>query len=113
MEKVFIINAPMVFRGVWTIVRPWLAERTVKKVSILGTDYYSTLSEVVDAENLPSFLGGQLDSPLPPFLYPDEDSRYDQVQVANRSSHVFSVSVPAGGASTGTFASWTRTSAFK
>ena len=36
-------------------------ERTLKKITIHGTDYRATLLELVPAEQLPVFLGGEVD----------------------------------------------------
>lgn len=55
----FIINAPMLFSGVWAIVKPWLDDKTKAKIKILGSGYKKTLLEYVDEENLPDFLGGK------------------------------------------------------
>jgi len=55
----FIINAPMLFSGVWAIVKPWLDEKTKAKIKILGSGYKKTLLEYIDEENLPDFLGGK------------------------------------------------------
>ncbi|PPR02844.1 hypothetical protein CVT24_002322 [Panaeolus cyanescens] len=58
MGQLAIINAPSTFTMIWNAVKPWLAKETVSKVDILGSDYQKALLELVDAENLPSFLGG-------------------------------------------------------
>jgi CRAL/TRIO domain len=55
----YIVNAPMVFNGVWAIAKNFVDEKTRKKINILGGGYKKTLLENVDAENLPSFLGGE------------------------------------------------------
>lgn len=58
MGSTFIVNAPMFFTGVWAIVKGFLDEKTRKKITIKGGSYKSDLLEIVDAENLPDFLGG-------------------------------------------------------
>ncbi|KAJ3027680.1 UNVERIFIED_CONTAM: cytosolic factor, phosphatidylinositol/phosphatidylcholine transfer protein [Siphonaria sp. JEL0065] len=58
LGKMFVINAPMLFTGVWTLVKPMLDEATVQKINILGSNYLPSLLECVDAQNLPRFLGG-------------------------------------------------------
>ena len=58
MGRTFIVNAPMIFTGIWAIVKNFLDERTRSKFTILGYNYEETLLEHVDAENLPDFLGG-------------------------------------------------------
>jgi hypothetical protein len=64
LGKMFIINAPMLFTTVWTVVKRMLDEVTVKKIQILGSNYKSALLEVIDADNLPEFLGGNCKIPL-------------------------------------------------
>ena len=59
MGNTFIINAPMVFRGLWKIAKGFLDERTRNKIKVKGGDYVPTLLEFVEEENLPSFLGGK------------------------------------------------------
>lgn len=58
LGKMFIINAPMLFYGVWALISPLLNEVTVKKISILGSSYKTELLEYIENENLPDFLGG-------------------------------------------------------
>jgi len=36
MGRMFIINAPMLFTGVWAIIKPWIDEKTRAKISIIG-----------------------------------------------------------------------------
>lgn len=35
----FIVNAPFVFTGVWSVIKPWLDARTKDKIKILGSNY--------------------------------------------------------------------------
>ncbi|KAL0578634.1 hypothetical protein V5O48_003377 [Marasmius crinis-equi] len=58
MGSLFVINAPPTFTLIWSAIKPWLAKETVEKTDILGKDYKARLLELVDAENLPSVLGG-------------------------------------------------------
>lgn len=48
----------MLFTGVWAIVKGFIDEKTRKKITILGGKYQKDLLELVEAENLPDFLGG-------------------------------------------------------
>ena len=59
MGQTFIVNAPMLFSGVWAIVKGFIDEKTRKKITIKGSSYQKDLLEIVDAENLPDFLGGK------------------------------------------------------
>lgn len=61
VEKMFIINAPLMFRTVWSFIGPLMDKRTRDKTSILGgqKDFLPKLLEWLPAENLPVFLGGK------------------------------------------------------
>ena len=59
MGNTFIINAPMLFRGLWKVAKNFLDERTRNKIKVLGGSYLPTLLEFVEEENLPDFLGGK------------------------------------------------------
>jgi hypothetical protein len=59
MGATFVINAPFVFSACWSIVKGFLDERTRNKIQIMGGSYLKPLLEVVDAANLPKFLGGE------------------------------------------------------
>lgn len=61
MGKFYIINAPYLFSTVWSWVKPWLDEVTVKKIAILGYDFRDRLLDQIPADSLPSSLGGQCD----------------------------------------------------
>jgi len=63
MGKFYIINAPYLFSGVWTLIKPWLDEVTVAKINILGSDYKKTLLAQIPVENLPTDLGGTCNCP--------------------------------------------------
>lgn len=41
MERCFFINSPVLFTMTWSMIKPWIAERSVKKIEILGKNYYS------------------------------------------------------------------------
>ncbi|KIJ64446.1 hypothetical protein HYDPIDRAFT_28391 [Hydnomerulius pinastri MD-312] len=58
MGQLAIVNAPSSFTFIWSVIKPWLAKETVEKVDVLGSDYKKVLLELIDAENLPSTLGG-------------------------------------------------------
>jgi len=58
MGNLYIVNAPWVFGLIWKIVKPWLNEQTLAKITIVGTDYKTTLHKAVDPAHLPDWLGG-------------------------------------------------------
>jgi len=59
MGEMYVINAPMLFYGVWNIIKLGLDDRTKQKIHILGSGYKKKLLEKVDEANLPDFLGGK------------------------------------------------------
>jgi len=65
MGATIIINAPMAFRGIWKMAKGFLDPKTRAKITIKGGDYLPTLLEMVDEENLPTFLGGKCTAPFP------------------------------------------------
>ena len=61
-RQVLIVNAPAVFSAAWALVSPLLPARTRAKVSILGASASApALLDLIDATELPAFLGGKRD----------------------------------------------------
>jgi hypothetical protein len=63
LGRLYLINAPWGFSGVWSIVKGWLDPVTVQKIHILGSGYQKELLEQVPAENLPKAFGGTCECP--------------------------------------------------
>ncbi|KAI9184471.1 cytosolic factor, phosphatidylinositol/phosphatidylcholine transfer protein [Blastocladiella emersonii ATCC 22665] len=63
LGTMFIINAPMLFSSVWSLIKPFLDEVTVKKIHILGGSYKRQLLEYIDEANLPARIGGKCKCP--------------------------------------------------
>lgn len=59
LGKTLIINAPTVFRAIWSIVKPMLDPRTLAKIEVCPSDYMPILMKWVDIENIPAYLGGK------------------------------------------------------
>ena len=58
LGKLYLINAPWGFSGVWSVVKGFLDPVTVQKIHILGGGYQKELLNQVPEENLPKQFGG-------------------------------------------------------
>lgn len=63
LGKMYLINTPWGFSGVWNMVKGWLDPVTVKKIHVLGSNYQKELLSQVPPENLPVVLGGTCECP--------------------------------------------------
>jgi len=58
LGQMFLINTSFFFSAVWAIVKGFVDEKTRNKICVEKSSYQKKLLQLVDAENLPSFLGG-------------------------------------------------------
>ncbi|WJX61008.1 hypothetical protein P8452_46153 [Trifolium repens] len=63
LNRMFIINAGSGFRILWNTVKSFLDPKTTAKINVLGNKYDSKLLEIIDASELPEFLGGTCKCP--------------------------------------------------
>lgn len=61
--RMFIINAGPGFRLLWNSVKSFLDPKTTSKIHVMGTKFQSKLLEIIDASELPEFLGGTCTCP--------------------------------------------------
>jgi len=45
LGSIAVVNAPMLFAGIWSIIKGWLDEKTRNKVNILGANYLPALEK--------------------------------------------------------------------
>ncbi|GAB1608899.1 retinal-binding protein-like [Argonauta hians] len=63
MKRLFLINAPKLLPMIYKLAKPLLSENMKRKIFVLGSDYKETLLKYIEAEELPSYLGGTKTDP--------------------------------------------------
>uniref|UniRef100_A0A8R7TNC2 CRAL-TRIO domain-containing protein n=1 Tax=Triticum urartu TaxID=4572 RepID=A0A8R7TNC2_TRIUA len=63
LHQMFIVNAGPGFRMLWSTVKSFLDPKTTSKIHVLGNKCQSKLLEIIDASELPEFLGGTCTCP--------------------------------------------------
>ncbi len=58
VAKTFLINTSTMFSFLWSLVKGFLNEKVRIKMVVLKSNYKEKLLEYIDANNLPSFFGG-------------------------------------------------------
>ena len=82
LGNLFLINAPFIFRGMWSVIKGWIDPKTASKFVVLGSDYRETLLKYIDEDQLPVEYGGTNQRSLPVVNFdkvPDEKpSSFDE-----------------------------------
>jgi hypothetical protein len=55
----YIINAPFIFQGIWSVIKPLIDPNTRRKIHIVGKNYRDYFKPHLDVDALPVFLGGK------------------------------------------------------
>ena len=50
LGHIMIINTPMLFNGIYSVIKGWVDEKTRKKVILVGYNYIEQLKEFVDLD---------------------------------------------------------------
>lgn len=61
LGQMFIVNAPYVFKAMYSAIKPFLEPRTQTKIQVISNERQAieTLLQIIPAENLIQRLGGQ------------------------------------------------------
>lgn len=64
--RIYVLNAPRFFAGVWNVVKPWVDEETRKKIGIFRnvSAFKPVLLEEIDEDMLPEIYGGTNKTPI-------------------------------------------------
>lgn len=63
MFQMYIINCPLLFRGAYSMFKPFINEETRKKIHIRGSSFDDMFEKYVDKDNVPKIIGGNCECP--------------------------------------------------
>jgi hypothetical protein len=84
LGRMFIINVPTIFSAAWALIRPFLDERTQRKIEIFSSAsaWKKRLREVVEPRDLPVDFGGE----LPVQVFPGSRTKKTHLPAGNTFS---------------------------
>lgn len=69
MKKCYMINTPWVFNTLWYFIKGLLAQRTIDKVSVVGSSFLEELQATIPLENIPNLVPGGLRGEEAPYVF--------------------------------------------
>merc|ERR1711871_836468 len=69
MKKCYMINTPWLFNTLWFFIKNLLAQRSIDKVEVLGTNWLDAVSELVPKESIPNIIEEGTLEPDEPFNF--------------------------------------------
>lgn len=72
LHTLFMINAPWFFTAIWAVISPWLDPVTANKIRIVGSNYISSLREVIADDQIPKELGGSFEGMTWQWPFPED-----------------------------------------
>ena len=64
LGSMYVLNAGILFSGIWLIVKGWIDVKTQKKINIISGKGKEELAKIIDKDRLPLFLHGTCEVPL-------------------------------------------------
>lgn len=58
LGTILVINAPIYFTCIWSVIKPWLDALIVEKIHIVGANYLPVLKEFINEDQIPEEYGG-------------------------------------------------------
>lgn len=80
LGKMFIVNAPFLFKGVWSVVKLWLDKKTKSKIEMHSDVPIKRIQEFLNIDNIPTFLGGKCERPIRENFGPWKDEIVDSIE---------------------------------
>lgn len=80
LAKVFIINAGLVFRAAWKLIKPFVDKHVLEKIEILGSDFIKKLEVHIDRRFIPRNIGGDCEDLIQRNPGPWQEEYYKSIE---------------------------------